>query len=84
MRKLSGKITAISAGKNPRVQRSNIFLDGKLAFSLDNEVILKEYLKVGRTLTQAEVLMLARTDQFQRCLNSAFHSWLFVPAVKLR
>jgi regulatory protein len=72
MRKLNGKITAISAGKNPRVQRSNIFLDGKFAFSLDNEVILKELLKVGRNLTQADVLELTRTDQFQKCLNAAF------------
>jgi regulatory protein len=73
MKKLNGKVTAISAGKNPGVRRSNIFLDGKYAFSLDNEVVLKEYLKVGRNLSQAEVMELTRADQFQRCLNAAFH-----------
>jgi regulatory protein len=79
MKKLNGKITAIIADKKPGVQRSNIFLDGKFAFSLDYEVILKEYLKVGRNLSQAEVMELTRADQYQRCLNASFHFLAYRP-----
>jgi regulatory protein len=79
MVKLKHKITAIKAGKNPRVQRSNIFLDDKFAFSLDNEVILKETLKVGEELSQAEVDLLTRADGFQRCLNAAFQFLSYRP-----
>jgi hypothetical protein len=55
---VKGKITAIKAGRNPRVRRSNVYLDGKFAFSLDNEVVVKEKLRVGLELTSAEVDML--------------------------
>ncbi len=77
--RLNGKITAIKAGKNPRVQRSNIFLDNKFAFSLDNEVIAKEALRVGRELSPKEVTVLTRADNFQRCLNAAFHFLSYRP-----
>ncbi len=76
---MPGKITAIKAGKNPRVRRSNIFLDGKFAFSLDNEVILKDGLKVGRELSMREVNALTGADLFQRCLNAAFHFLSYRP-----
>jgi regulatory protein len=79
MVKLKSRITAIKAGKNPRVQRSNIFLDGKFAFSLENEVILKEQLRVDRELSSKEVDMLTNADNFQRCLNAAFHFLSFRP-----
>jgi regulatory protein len=72
-------ITAIKAGKNPKIQRSNIFLDGKFAFSLDNEVILKETLKVGGELSSDQTQSLSRTDDFQRCLNSAFRFLSYRP-----
>lgn len=73
------KITAIKPGKNPRVRRSNVFLDGKFAFSLDNEVIARESLKVGDEITSVEVTALSGADLFQRCLNSAFHFLSFRP-----
>jgi regulatory protein len=79
MAKFKSKITALKAGKNPRVQRSSIFLDGKFAFSLDNEVILKEQLKVGRELSPKEIDLLTRSDSFQSCLNAAFHFLSFRP-----
>jgi regulatory protein len=77
--KLKGKITAIKAGKNPRVRRSNIFLDGEFAFSLDNEVIVKELLKVGRELSPDYIQELTGADQSQRCLNAAFHFLSYRP-----
>ncbi len=76
---MKSHITAIKAGKNPRIQRSNIFLDGKYAFSLDNEVIAKESLKVGQALSTNEVDILTRADHFQRCLNAAFQFLSYRP-----
>ena len=73
------KITAIKAGRNPRVRRSNIFLDGRFAFSLDNEVIVKESLKVGQEISREEIAALTGADLFQRCLNAAFHFLSFRP-----
>jgi regulatory protein len=79
MEKLTGKITAISAGRSRRARRSNIFLDGKFAFSLDNEVIAREKLKVGCALPSDYVRELANIDHFQRCLNAAFDFLSFRP-----
>jgi regulatory protein len=76
---IKSKITAIRAVRNPRLQRSNIYLDGKFAFSLDNEVILKEALRVDRELSQSEIGLLTKSDQFQRCLNAAFQFLSFRP-----
>jgi regulatory protein len=72
MSNLKSKITAIKAGRNPKIQRSNIYLDGKFAFSLDNEVIAKESLKTGLELSPEEINLLTGADRFQRCLNAAF------------
>lgn len=76
---MKGKITAIKAGRNPRVRRSNVYLDGKFAFSLDNEVIVKEKLRAGLELTSAEVDVLTGSDRFQRCLNAAFRFLSYRP-----
>jgi regulatory protein len=79
MANLINEITDLKAGKNPRIQRSNIYLNGKFAFSLDNEVIAREKLKVGRQLSTEEINKLADTDHFQRCLNAAFQFLSFRP-----
>ena len=79
MEQLRAKITAIRAGRNARVQRSNVFLDGKFAFSLDNEVIVKESLKVGLLLSPDEIKLLTGADRFQRCLNAAFQFLSYRP-----
>jgi regulatory protein len=71
MATLKSKITAIKAGKRTGLKRSNIFLDGRFAFSLDNAVILKENLKVGQTLSGKEVDLLAGADRYERCLSKA-------------
>jgi regulatory protein len=76
---LKSKITAIRAVKNPRLKRSNIYLDGKFAFSLDNEVVLKESLRVDRQLSDAEIELLTKSDQFQKCLNAAFRFLSYRP-----
>jgi regulatory protein len=66
------KITALKAGKNPSLARSSVYLDGKFAFSLDNEVILKNGLKVGQTLSPAQVNGLKGDNDSLRCLNAAY------------
>jgi regulatory protein len=71
MNTLNSKITAIKAGKSLRLKRSDIFLDGRLAFNLDNTVILKKQLKVGQTLSEKEVELLTGADRYERCLNAA-------------
>jgi regulatory protein len=64
-------ITAIKAGKNPKAQRSNLFLDGRFAFSLDNQVIAKEHLAIGSELSPEQLKVLGGADNYQRCLNAA-------------
>jgi len=64
------KVTAIRSGRGKRV---NVFLDGRFAFSLEAEVALKENLRVGQELSEANIEALAQTDLFQRCLNAALH-----------
>jgi regulatory protein len=78
-RKLKRKITAIKAVRNPRIQRSKIYLDGKFAFSLNNEVILKESLKIDSELSSSELELLTKADQFQSCLNAAFQFLSYRP-----
>jgi regulatory protein len=64
------KVTAIRAGRRGR--RVNVFLDGRFAFSLENEVALKENLEVGQELSEDKIEALTGADLFQRCLNAAF------------
>jgi regulatory protein len=71
MEKSTNTITAIKAGQNPRIQRSNIYLNGRFAFSLDNEVIFREKLQVGQSLSAPQLEKLNGSDERLRCLNAA-------------
>ena len=64
------KVTGLRAGRS-RVKRVNVFLDGRMAFSLEAEVALRENLRVGQELSDSQIEALARSDCFQRCLNAA-------------
>ena len=75
---LMNKITAIQVGKKRR-KRVNISLDGRFAFSLAAEVVLKESLRMGQELSAADVEALTGTDQFHRCLNSALRYLSYRP-----
>ena len=72
------KITAIQFGKG-RGKRANISLDGRFAFSLAAEVVLKEGLRVGQELSAAQVEALDRSDHFHRCLNAALRYLSYRP-----
>jgi len=65
-----GRITALKAGAS-RGKRINVFLEGKLAFSLEAEVALKKGLRPGQELSASEIEALAKSDHFHRCLNAA-------------
>jgi regulatory protein len=65
------RITGLTAGKG-REKRVNVFLDGRLAFSLSAEVAIKEGLRTGRELSEDEREALALADRYQKCLNTAY------------
>ncbi|MBI4283023.1 MAG: RecX family transcriptional regulator [Chloroflexi bacterium] len=64
------KITALRV-RSSREKQVNIFLDGKLAFSLEAEVATKEGLRVEQMLSDERIETLASSDHFHRCLNTA-------------
>jgi regulatory protein len=66
-------ITAIRPETGQKGQRSRIYLDGSYSFSLENELISAEDLKVGQALSKAEITLLSRDDKMQRCLKAAQH-----------
>ena len=67
-----GVITAIRHGRG-RSKRVNVFLDGKFAFSLEAEVVVKEGLRTGQELSDSRVEFLTGADKFQRCFDTALH-----------
>jgi regulatory protein len=66
------RITALCPGKG-RGKRMNVYLDGKYTFSLDNEVVAVRKLKVEQELSDEDIEVLSKADDFQRCLNAALH-----------
>jgi regulatory protein len=76
---MDGQITALKSGKKPGVRRSNVYLDGRFAFSLDNEVIAREKLKVGSKLSSEEIQKISCADRSQLCLNSAYQFLSYRP-----
>ena len=72
------EITAIRYRKGGG-KRANISLDGKFAFTLDVEVVLKEGLRVGQELSASRIEALARSDQSHRCLNAALRYLSYRP-----
>ena len=71
------KITALRAGRGR--QRVNVFLDGKFAFSLEAEVVVKEGLQVGQEVSSNQIEALARSDHFHRCFDAAVHYLSYRP-----
>jgi len=76
--KLMGKITAIRSGKS-RGKRINVYLNGKFAFSLENEVVIKDGLQVGQELSTDQTEVLANSDRLHRGLNAAVHYLSYRP-----
>ena len=64
------KITALRFGKG-RSKKVNVSLDGRHAFNLELDVVIKERLKVGQEISAAQVEALKKAGYQQRCYNAA-------------
>src|SRR3989338_4962085 len=64
------KITGIELQKKQKIRR-NIFLDGKFAFSISLEILLKNKLEVGQNLTERKIQELIRADQIKKLTDNA-------------
>jgi len=67
------QITAIRPQKGRRARRLMFFLDGKFAFSLEAEVVVREGLAVGQQLSSGQIEALLKANRFHRCLDAAYH-----------
>ena len=72
------KITDLRIGRS-RGKRVNVFLDDRFAFSLNAEATAKEGLRVGQELSANRIEALAKSDQFQRCLDAAIRYLSYRP-----
>jgi regulatory protein len=64
------KITALKVSRG-RGKRVKVFLDGKITFSLETEVALKEGLKVGQELSDGQIENLNGANNYQLCYDAA-------------
>lgn len=66
MRKISALV------KSPgRTKTIKLFLDGRFAFSLKEEVVLKERLEAGMELSELRIASLQESNRYQKCLDTA-------------
>ena len=76
------RVTAIRS-KNQTGKRSGeqtkVFLDGRLAFTLATEVVVRQDLRVGQELTSDQIEALSNEERFHRCLNAANHYLSYRP-----
>jgi regulatory protein len=79
MENLENRVTALKPGKNLKAQRTNVFLNGKFAFSLDNEVIAREKITTGKQLSSEDISRLTGADRYRLCLNSAYKLLTYRP-----
>jgi len=75
-----GIITALSAQKRSQ-DRVNVYLDGEFAFGL--AAIAAVRLRVGQTLTAADIAALQETDAVEKAKESALHLLGYRPRVGL-
>ncbi len=72
------EITALRPGRS-RDKKVNVFLDGKLAFSLPADVALKEGLRTGQELDGSRVEAMVKAEQFRRCSDAVARYLSFRP-----
>lgn len=71
------KITRIKSQKNQK--RVNIYLDGKFAFGLPAETLVKAGLEVGQELTEKQIEDLIFKNEFQKLLDKTLRLISFRP-----
>ena len=66
-----GEITKIEVQKRNK-KRSNIFIDNEYAFSLSNDIVINERLKVKDIIDEEKLKKISKEDSFLKCRESAF------------
>lgn len=64
------KITSIEIQKRNK-NRCNIFIDGEYSFSISNDLVYKNSLKVNMEVNEVDLLSIADADNFYKCKESA-------------
>ncbi|MFC1937727.1 regulatory protein RecX [Chloroflexota bacterium] len=72
------KVTALRTAKG-RKKRINVLLDGRFAFNLNAEVVVRENLQVGQELSLEQIEALSGVDNLQRGLDTAARSLGYRP-----
>lgn len=75
---MAGRITALEPQRGRR-ERLNVFLDGRFAFGLDQEVAVRAGLRVGMVLDEADVARLRDDDEAARFYGDALRYLSFRP-----
>jgi regulatory protein len=75
---MAGRITALAPQRGRR-ERLNVFLDGRFAFGLDQEVAARAGLHVGMVLDEADVARLRDDDEAARFYSDALRYLSFRP-----
>ena len=75
---MAGRITALAPQRGRR-ERLNVFLDGRFAFGLDQEVAARAGLRVGMVLDEADVARLRDDDEAARFYSDALRYLSFRP-----
>ena len=72
------EVTAIEPQKK-KDDRFNIFADGKFAFGLDAETVVKSGLKVGQEISRKEIEKLVFENEIKKLMEKALHFLSFRP-----
>lgn len=70
---LPARVSAIEPQERQAGKRSNVYLDGRYAFSLTTELAVMERLRVGEVLSAERYAELVVKDQQARALDAALH-----------
>jgi len=65
-----GTITALRAAGG-RGKQVKVFLDGKFAFKLENELVVEEGLEIKQALPAERIKAIVTANSFKRCYNAA-------------
>jgi len=74
------RITQIKAQKKPG--RFNIFIEGKFSLALPAEVVVRENLKTGQSVSSEEIQQLIKENEFQVSLDKTFKFISYRPRSK--
>lgn len=73
-----GKITAIEPQAKAK-NRTNIFVDDKFSFGIDERLLSDSDLFIGKEISDADVVRYKEGDNYQKCMEKAFRFLSFRP-----